>query len=201
MRKFILTTVLGGVLFLIPFVVVVALLGKGFMIMHAMAEKVHMFFPWDSVVGLPIVKVLTVLLLVGTCFISGLIAKSSWGRNIQNRIDDLLLQFVPGYAWIKGMTSSVNVEEAASLFKPVWIRFDDQYQVGFEVERCEGDLVAVFFPGAPDPRAGTLSYVASDRVDDLALSFYDVVKSFRGLGVGSAARISHSKIPLNSAQS
>jgi uncharacterized membrane protein len=87
------------------------------------------------------------------------------------------------------------------LFKPVWIRFDDQYQVGFEVERCEGDLVAVFFPGAPDPRAGTLSYVASDRVDDLALSFYDVVKSFRGLGVGSAARISHSKIPLNSAQS
>ena len=190
MRKFILTTVLGGVLFLIPFVVVVALLGKGFMIMHAMAEKVHMFFPWDSVVGLPIVKVLTVLLLVGTCFISGLVAKSSWGRNIQNRIDDLLLQFVPGYAWIKGMTSSVNVEEADVLFKPVWIRFDDQYQVGFEVERCEGDLVAVFLPSAPDPRTGTLSYVTSDRVDYLTSSFYDVVKSFRKLGVDSAARIS-----------
>jgi uncharacterized membrane protein len=190
MRKFILTTVLGGVLFLIPFVVVVALLGKGFMIMHAMAEKVHMFFPWDSVVGLPIVKVLTVLLLVGTCFISGLVAKSSWGRNIQNRIDDLLLQFVPGYAWIKGMTSSVNVEEADVLFKPVWIRFDDQYQVGFEVERCEGDLVAVFLPGAPDPRTGTLTYVTSDRVDYLTSSFYDVVKSFRKLGVDSAARIS-----------
>lgn len=184
---------------MIPFVVVVALLGKGFMIMHAMAEKVHMFFPWDSVVGLPIVKVLTVLLLVGTCFISGLVAKSSWGRNIQNRIDDLLLQFVPGYAWIKGMTSSVNVEEADVLFKPVWIRFDDQYQVGFEVERCEGNLVAVFLPGAPDPRTGTLSYVTSDRVEDLASNFYEVVKNFRKLGVGTAARISHSKIPLNSA--
>ena len=186
---------------MIPFVVVVVLLGKGFMIMQAMAEKVHMFFPWDSVAGLPIIKVLAVLLLVGSCFIAGLVAKSSWGRNIQNRIDDLLLQLVPGYAWIKGMTSSVSVEEAAALFKPVWIRLDDQYQVGFEVERCEGDLVAVFLPGAPDPRTGTLSYVSSDRVDYLASSFYEVVKSFRKLGVGSAAGISHSKIPLNSAHS
>ena len=201
MRKFILTTVLGGVLFLIPFVVVVVLLGKGFMIMHTLAEKVHMFLPWDSVVGMPSVKILAVLLLVGSCFISGLVAKSSWGRNIQNRIDDLLLQFIPGYAWIKGMTSSVNVEEDAALLKPVWIRLDDQYQVGFEVERCESGLVAVFLPGAPDPRSGTLSYVTSDRVDYLASSFYEVVKSFKKLGVGSAARISDSKIPLNSAHS
>ena len=183
---------------MVPFVVVVVLLGKGFMIMHTLAEKVQMVLPWDSVVGLPIVKVLAVLLLVGSCFISGLVAKSTWGRNIQNRIDELLLQFVPGYAWIKGMTSSVNVEEAAALFKPVWIRLDDQYQVGFEVERCESGLVAVFLPGAPDPRTGTLSYVAPDRVDYLASSFYEVVKSFRKLGVGSAAGISHSKIPLSS---
>jgi len=201
MRKFILTTVLGGVLFLIPFVVVIVLLSKGFMIMHSMAEKVHMFLPWDSVVGLPIVEVLAVLLLVGSCFISGLVAKSSWGRNIQTRIDNLLLQFVPGYAWIKGMTSAVNVEEDAALMKPVWIRLDDQYQVGFEVERCESGLVAVFLPGAPDPRAGTLSYVASDRVDYLASNFYEVVKSFRKLGVGSAAQISHRKKTRNSAHS
>jgi hypothetical protein len=49
MRKFILTTVLGGVLFLIPFVLVVVLLGKGFMIMRTIAEKVNIFLPLDSV--------------------------------------------------------------------------------------------------------------------------------------------------------
>ena len=37
MRKFLLTTVLGGVLFLIPFVMVVVLLGKGFNIMRTVA--------------------------------------------------------------------------------------------------------------------------------------------------------------------
>jgi uncharacterized membrane protein len=195
MRKFILTTVLGGVLFLIPFVLVVVLLGKGFMIMRTIAEKVNMFLSLDSVAGLPIVDVLAVLFLISCCFIAGLVARSSWARDLRNRVDDLLLQLVPGYAWIKGMTGSVSKEEAAAGFKPVWIRLDDQYQVGFEVERCEGDLVAVFLPGAPDPRTGTLSYVESDRIEDLDSSFNDVSKNFRRLGMGSAAKISQSKIP------
>lgn len=194
MRKFILTTILGGVVFLIPFIIVDVLLVKGFMIMHTLAEKVHMFLPLDSIVGLPFVRILALLFLVGSCFVSGLIAKSSWGRNIQNRIDDLLLQLVPGYAWIKGMTSIVSEEEAAAVLKPVWIRFDDQYQVGFEVERCEEGLVAIFLPGAPDPRSGTLSYVESDRVEGLDLSFGEVVRNIRKLGLGSAAKISQSKI-------
>jgi uncharacterized membrane protein len=192
MRKFILTTIL--VVFLIPFIIVDVLLVKGFMIMHTLAEKVHMFLPLDSIVGLPFVRILALLFLVGSCFVSGLIAKSSWGRNIQNRIDDLLLQLVPGYAWIKGMTSNVSEEEAAAVLKPVWIRFDDQYQVGFEVERCEEGLVAIFLPGAPDPRSGTLSYVESDRVEGLDLSFGEVVRNIRKLGLGSAAKISQSKI-------
>lgn len=194
MRKFILTTILGGVVFLIPFIIVDVLLVKGFMIMHTLAEKVHMFLPLDSIVGLPFVRILALLFLVGSCFVSGLIAKSSWGRNIQNRIDDLLLQLVPGYAWIKGMTSNVSEEEASAVLKPVWIRFDDQYQVGFEVERCEEGLVAIFLPGAPDPRSGTLSYVESDRVEGLDLSFGEVVRNIRKLGLGSAAKISQSKI-------
>ena len=196
MRKFILTTVLGGVLFLIPFVLVVVLLAKGFAIMRTIAQKADLFLPWDSIVGMPVVDVLAVLILVSCCFIAGLVAKSNWGRALQHKIDDLLLQLVPGYAWIKGMTSNVSTEEAAAVLKPVWVRLDDQYQVGFEVERCEDGLVAVFLPGAPDPRSGTLSYVESDRVEGLDLSFGEVVRNFRKLGLGSAAKISHSKISI-----
>ena len=194
MRKFILTTVLGGVLFLMPFVIIVVLLGKGFRIMHTIAEKVDMFLPWKSVAGLPSVDVLAALFLISCCFIAGLVARSSWARGLRNRIDDVLVQLVPGYSWIKGIAGNVSDEEASSGFKPVWVRLDDQYQVGFEIERCEGSLVAIFFPDAPDPRSGTLSYVESDRVEDLDSSFNEVSKNFKRLGLGSAAKISRSKI-------
>jgi len=195
MRKFVLTTVLGGVLFLIPFVLVVVLLGKGFHIMRTVAEKVDLFLPSDMVLSVPIVDALAVLFLISCCFIAGLAARSSRGRELQNRIDNLLLQLIPGYAWLKGMTGSVSDEEAVAGFKPVWIRLDDQYQVGFEVDRYEDGLVAVFLPGAPDPRAGALIYVESNRVEDLDSSFTEVAKNFKRLGLGSSATISHSKIP------
>jgi uncharacterized membrane protein len=198
MRKFIWTTILGGVIFLIPFVLVVVLLNKGFKIMQIMAEKVDMFVPWDSIVGLPVVNLLAIVFLITFCFIAGLVAKRGWAKNIQKRIDDLLLKLVPGYAWIKGLTGTVAVEEAAGIFKPVWIRLDDQYQVGFEVERCEGGLVAIFLPGAPDPRAGALIYVDAGRVDKLSTSFNDVADNFRRLGLGTAATISYSKLPTQS---
>ena len=195
MRKFILTTVLGGVLFLIPFVLVVVLLGKGFRIMRIVAEKVDLLLPWDMVASVPLVDVLAVLILISCCFFAGLAARSSRGRELQSRIDGLLLQVVPGYAWIKGMTGSVSDEEAAAGFKPVWVRLDDQYQVGFEVDRYESGLVAVFLPGAPDPRTGALSYVESDRVEDLDSSFNEVAKNFRRLGLGSASTMNHSNMP------
>jgi uncharacterized membrane protein len=167
---------------LIPFLLLVVLMGKGFLIICAIAEKADLFLPWDSVVGMPIVDLLAVLILVRCCFIGRLLARSGWGRMLQNRIDDLLLQFVPGYAWTKGITSNVSKEEAATMLKPVWIRLDDQYQVGFEVERCEDGLVAIFLPGAPDPRTGNFSYMESDRVEGLALSFSEVERNFRRLG-------------------
>jgi len=197
MRKFILTTVLGGVLFLIPFVLVVVLLGKGFRIMRIVAEKVDLLLPWDTVASVPLVDVLAVLILISCCFFAGLAARSSRGRELQSRIDGLLLQVVPGYAWIKGMTGSVSDEEAAAGFKPVWVRLDDQYQVGFEVDRYESGLVAVFLPGAPDPRTGALSYVESDRVEDLDSNFNEVAKNFRRLGLGSASRMNHSNMPTH----
>lgn len=198
MRKFILTTILGGVVFLIPFVLVVVLLGKGFRIMRVIAERVDIFLPWDSIVGLPIINLITIFFLISFCFIAGLAAKSGLGKNIQNKIDDILLNLIPGYAWLKGLTGSVSGEEVAAILKPVWVRFDDQCQVGFEVERCEGGLVAVFLPGAPDPRAGTLIYVDSGRVDKLATNFKDIVTNFRRLGLGSAAKISNSKMSTQS---
>jgi hypothetical protein len=34
------------------------------------------------------------------------------------------------------------------------VRFDDLWQIGFEIERFEGGKVALFLPGSPDPWSG-----------------------------------------------
>jgi uncharacterized membrane protein len=68
---------------------------------------------------------------------------------------------------------------------PVLARFDDQAQVGFEVERLENGLVAVFLPSSPDTLSGTVAYLTEDRVDILNIDFATVTKTLRTLGRGS----------------
>ena len=63
---------------------------------------------------------------------------------------------------------------------------DDAYQLAFEVERVEGEHVAVFVPGAPDPWAGAVLVVDANRISELDLSVPIVERLCHRLGLGSS---------------
>ena len=119
-----------------------------------------------------------------------MLAGSRGGQKLYKKLDALLLQMIPGYAWVKGVTGGIRDEDAEELLKPVLVRFDDQFQFAFEVERVADGLVAVYLPGSPDPRSGTVSFVADDRVKPVDTSFTAVTKACKNLGRGSAVILS-----------
>ena len=186
-RKMIQTTFIGGFIFLIPLVVIVAVVGKAISIMQLVAVPLGEMIPVDSVAGVGIVPILTAVILVVPCLLAGMAARSSWGRKVYKKLDDTLLQVIPAYAWVKGMTSSISDEDAKDVLKPVLIRFDDQSQLGFEVDRAVDGSVAVFLPGAPDPRSGAVSYVAADRVQAVEVGVHAITKICKNLGRNSVA--------------
>jgi uncharacterized membrane protein len=184
---FLRTTVIGGIVFLVPLVIVTVILGKAFRIIKIVTVPLNDLIPIDSVAGFAVLDILTVVTLLLCSFLFGLVARSPWGRRLYGKVDAVLLQMIPGYAWIKAVTGSISEEEADKVLKPVVARFDDQFQVAFEVDRSADGLVAVFLPGAPDPRSGAVSYVTADRVKPLDVTFTAVVRSLKNLGRDSAA--------------
>jgi len=86
----------------------------------------------------------------------------------------------------QGVTGDISDQEADRVLKPVLVQFDDQAQLAFEVDRVDESLVAVYLPGAPDPRAGALSYVTADRVSPVDATFRTVAKACKKLGRGSS---------------
>jgi uncharacterized membrane protein len=180
-------TLIGGGIFLIPLVVVVVFLGKAFQIVKVLAEPLDRLLPIQTLAGVAFVDFLTVVLMVGLCLLAGLAARSPAGRKVNDRVEALLLQFVPGYGWVKGVTGSVSDAEAEILLKPVVARLDDQAQIGFEVDRTRDGLVAIYVPGAPDPRSGSLSFITPDRVEPLDVGFQAVLMSFKRLGCGASS--------------
>ena len=100
---------------------------------------------------------------------------------------------IPGYAWVKGITGGIRDDDAEDLLKPVLVRFDDQTQLGFEVDRAADGMVAVYLPGAPDPRSGAVSYVTGDRIQPVDSGVKGVVKICKNLGRGSTEMLASQK--------
>lgn len=187
--QFIKTTIIGGIFFMLPVVVIVAVIGKALEIMMQVGKPLNRFIPVDSIGGIATVNLVAFLAVALCCFIAGVIAKSAWAKKVYLSLDTLLLA-IPGYAIIKGFTDSMNSsEEAAQGFLPVLVRFDDTAQIGFEVERSDAGDVVVFLPGAPSPWSGSVAYFKEDRVKRLDISVAQAIGIFRKLGRGSVGSI------------
>jgi len=184
-KSFLKTTLIGGLIFLIPFVVIMAVLGKAIKIMASLAHPISKIIPIDSVAGIAIVNIVAVVVLIFICFFAGLLANSPAGKRAFNSLDIKLMALLPGYAFVKGIAGSMDDKEDKKVLTPVLAKFDDQSQVGFEVERMDNGLVAVFLPGSPDTWSGTVAYMTEDRVEKLNIDFTTATKTLRTLGRGS----------------
>lgn len=182
------TTIIGGAVFLVPLVIVVAIVGKAIQLMMIVAEPIDELIPIDTIAGVAFVNIIAILAILVVCFLIGLAARSAVATKFGEKVNSVLLNVIPGYAFVKGITDAVatNTKEAEG-FKPVLIRLDDFSQIGFEVERAPGKYAVVYLPGAPNPWSGTVAYVKEERIQPLDMTVSAAVTNIQRLGRGSAA--------------
>jgi uncharacterized membrane protein len=197
MGNFIKTTAIGGLLFLVPLVVLAVILKKAYDIMLLVAVPLDRLIPIETIGGVALSNILAVLCIFVACFLAGLLAKSKPGKAIFNWIDAKLLLFFPGYSYLKSLTSSFTDErDEGKVLKPIIAKLDDQSQLAFEVEHADDGTVVVYVPGAPDSRSGNVVYLTPDRVEPLDITFGEVTRSLRQYGRGSVVWLSE-RIPGN----
>jgi uncharacterized membrane protein len=160
--KFIKTTIIGGLVFMVPVVIVVAVVGKALKIMMLVAKPLDRLIPADSIGGIAIANVLALLAVALCCFIAGVIARSSVAKKAYRSIDTALLA-VPGYAFVKGFTESMNSsEEDAKSLIPVIVRFDDNAR---SVSKSNAQMRETWLSICPEPRTpGQVRLLISMRI-------------------------------------
>jgi len=191
--KFLKTTVVGGLVFLVPIIVVVAILGKAFGLMAALAAPLAGWIPIDSIGGVALANLLAVAAIVVLCFVAGLVARSSAAVRAVQSLESGFLTSIPGYGIIKGMTEGLTAQGGSERMKPVLARFDDASQVAFEIERDADGRVVVYIPGAPDPWSGAVFVMTADRVEPLEASMSEAVRNIRTLGRGATRLLNRTK--------
>ena len=128
------------------------------------------------------------------CFIAGLAAKRPRAKSLVQSLEVNVLKKIPAYEFLKVRTQSVLSPQDVEAMRTVLARFDDSWQLAFEIERIESGHTVIFLPGAPDPWSGSVCIVTKDRVTPLDTTIHSAVKLLKRMGRGSASTLQNAAI-------
>jgi len=180
--QFLKTTIVGGLVFLVPVVAVVIVIDKALQLSRKLVEPMAAFIPIDSVAGFAVANLIADFVIVVICFLAGLAARNSLASKFIREAETRFLWKIPGYNFVKGFTDSLGSEDVNTSMLPVLMRLDDASQLAFEIERLVDGRVVVYVPGAPDPWSGAVMVVDAERVESLPISMIAAVQNIRALG-------------------
>ena len=124
---------MGGIIFLVPIAIFIAVIGKGLEFTGAIARPVADALPVNMIGGVAVAHVLAILLLLLICFLAGLLARAAIARKAVDVLEANVLSRVPAYALLKTKTQSMLSPEDIEGMSPVIVRFDDSWQIAFEL--------------------------------------------------------------------
>ena len=188
--NFLRTTLLGGLLFLVPLVAFIFIVQKALVLAQKLVHPIATHLPMKSLLGLETPRFIAIGVLVLFCFLAGLLAKARFAQRSVVWLEDTVLSFIPGYEFIKSM-ATMTVGQKDILRQVVLVRIEDALQIGFVVERADDSHAVVFVPDAPNPRTGAIYFMTEDRFEPTDIVPAAAMKCLRRHGTGAAALLRH----------
>jgi uncharacterized membrane protein len=183
--EFIRTTLIGGILFLLPIVVLIVVLGKAQDVSSRIVAPVAERMPVLFVGGVAVAKILAIVVIALFCFFAGLFARTRLAKRSVGWLERGLLSKLPGYDFFKGISESLVGFETDHAHEVVLARIEEAWQIGFLMERVENDHYAVFVPGAPSIWSGSVYFMTDARFQRIHISRAEAMKCLRQLGEGT----------------
>ena len=193
MRKnsvFIKSSIIDGIVFLVPIVILVAIIGKAFEIMTALATPLANKIPIDSIGGFATANLIAIAVIVVFCFLAGLVARTTLANKFVQLVESKLLSKLPVYAFVKNMTEHVAGAKTEGL-TPILSPALEGWRVAFEIERIDGGNVAAYLPGAPNSWSGSVCIPPDDSKRPLDIPLSSLIERFEGFGKGSNELLRH----------
>ena len=198
LKNFLRVTLAGGVLFLIPFAIILVVLGQALTFAHKLAEPIAAHFPEESVAGIGTATMIAVLLLLCVSFLAGLIASTKAGKKTMQMFEDSMFGRLPQYQMIKSMMLGFAQLENTGGVRPILVNIEDAWQLGYLIEPINDEWVVAFLPQAPTPMSGNMMYLPRHRVRPLDISMLQATTIVKQMGVGSSGTLREADLTLPS---
>ena len=186
LREFFKATIAGGLLFLLPMVLILTVLRHAIQRVGKLTKPIADLLPFEAVLGVRRETFLAVVLLIFISLVAGLFAKTKMGRRFIHWCENSFLSGLPQYQLMKSMGEGLARVESAETVQPALVSIEDGWQIAYLLEPLENGWVTVFLPQAPTPMSGNVMYLPADRGRPLGITMVQAMAIVKHIGVGSA---------------
>ena len=178
------TTLVGGITFLLPIVLIAWLFGKTMDLAGKLAKPAMALLP-EALQGGIVVGVLeTAAALLIVAFAAGLMARTSLGQRFMAWVENSLIGSLPQFSFVRGIAESVDDADDNHV-EVVLVPADAGWALGFVFEPSDAAVVPVFLPGAPQWTSGSVVFAERSTIRPAGIGFPGAIKIMKKLGVGS----------------
>ncbi|TDF82602.1 hypothetical protein [Pseudomonas sp. H9] len=186
MFKFIKTTVLGGLLFILPLVLIVVLVEKAIHLLRGPIQAMLPMFKGYDVAGVTLISLAALVGLIALCFLAGLLARTRAASNALQTVEDKVLGNLPGYQLFKDISTRVAGQSEDDTTKVGMIAEGDGWRLCLVLEAV-GDWLTIYMPdgGPAGGTAGEVRLMPASQVVITDVTWLPFVAVLRRGGRGS----------------
>jgi uncharacterized membrane protein len=181
LAEFFKTTLIGGVLVILPVYVAILLLAKMVAGLLALLAPVTAGLP----AGLQFRQVAAILLLIVACFVVGLIVRTGPGLRAKNACERAVLERLPAYGFLRGLARQLTGHGDEHTMEPCLAEIEEALVPAFIVEDLGDGQYTVLVPSAPTPMAGSIYILPGERVHPVDIPFTKAIGVFSKWGTGA----------------
>ena len=183
---FVRSTILGGVLFLAPIVVLIVIFAKAFGYAKTGVHAVVVHVPMVSDLRVSVATALSIATIAIVCLLAGLVAQTAIGQRLVNALESSVLSKIPAYEYLKQESASaLGVAEMGEL-PVVFVPMEGGWQLGVQTDTLSNGLVSIFVPGAPNPHSGSVFFFPAEVVRPAGVKLAAGLGCLRRCGAGAS---------------
>lgn len=189
LRRFFVTTVIGGIAVVLPLTIFVMLVRLIVNFFSRILAPMRPLFPFSEKVSEWIIDLLSFSIVITAFFMIGLVVQTSFGSRMFTRLEEQWLMRLPFYSVLRETVQQFFGAKKMPFSQVVLVDVfnNGMLMTGFVADDEVGKgLITIFVPTAPNPTNGFIFHVPEKQVRYLDTRPEDAMRTILGVGTGSA---------------
>ncbi|MCU0665418.1 MAG: DUF502 domain-containing protein [Myxococcota bacterium] len=185
------TTIIGGLVVILPATIIFGVFGWLYGAVTEIIGPITNLLLAKSELRKFLADLIVIGSIILSCFLLGVLVKTSVGRFVQTKLEAKLIRFAPGYKLVKETVLQFLGKKKSPFSQVALVQLygSDTLATAFITDQHDNGMFSVFVPTGPNPTSGQIFHLQGKYVHPVKTKVEDAMRSIISCGAGSGTII------------